>query len=336
MLRTDFLSSCAAAGVAGSLPAIAGPFTIIDADLRARVVRGDFSGVVAVAERGHVRFARPYGTADRAFAVPNRLATRFNIGSLGKLFTTAVITRFARDGTLRYGDTIGAHLPAYPNADAAANVTIRHLLDMTSGIGDIFGPRYMTVNHGDLDNVDAYLKLFADEPLAFRPGTQERYSNGGFIVLGAIIEAIAKAPFYDVVERMVFRPTGMRSAAYLRVDDVASDVATGYDRADDGSWTTNALTLPARGSPAGGAFAAISDLLAFVAGIRSGVVTLDFVDHPQTARFSLGGGAPGVNAMLLTNVADRYDLVVLANASPPSAQVVAHAIANALGDRPPT
>ena len=278
-------------------------FSGIDAGIRARVAREEFSGVVAVAQGGGILFEHAYGLANRAYGVANRTTTRFNIGSLGKLFTTAVITQLAASGGLRYSDTIGTYLPHYPNADAAAKVTVRQLLDMKSGIGDIFGERFRTTNHGDLGTIESYMKLFADQPLQFEPGTKEQYSNGGFIVLGAIIEAVTKRSFYDVVAQDVFARAGMRTAGYFSLEDIAPDLATGYFKYTDGKWRANTLTLPAKGSPAGGVYAAASDLLAFVKAVRAGTLVLDFVKNPNALTFALGGGAPGINASLLTGVA---------------------------------
>jgi len=98
-----------------------------------------FSGVALIARGDEVVFQKAYGMASIEYAVPNRLDTRFNLGSINKIFTQIAIEQLAERGKLSLDDPIRRFLPDYPNAEAAAKVTIRHLIDMISGIGDFFG-----------------------------------------------------------------------------------------------------------------------------------------------------------------------------------------------------
>jgi hypothetical protein len=105
-------------------------------------VRADrFSGVVLVARGNEVLFHEAHGYADRERKIPNRKDTKFNLGSINKSFTRAAVLRLAKQGKLSPEDTIGKYLPDYPNAEAARKVTIRHLLDMTSGPATTRRPR---------------------------------------------------------------------------------------------------------------------------------------------------------------------------------------------------
>jgi hypothetical protein len=151
----------------------------------------EFSGVVLIAADNKPIFQKAVGQASKTHNVPNRMDTRFNLGSINKVFTQVSIAQLIEKGKLTLDDTIGKHLPDYPNRQAAEKVTVKHLLEMSSGIGDFFGDKFMATPKDRIRKLQDYFQFFAAEPLKFEPGTSRQYSNGGFIVLGAIIEKAA-------------------------------------------------------------------------------------------------------------------------------------------------
>src|SRR5262249_20672001 len=86
-----------------------------------------FSGVVMVARDGKPVFQRAAGLASKSYDVPNRVDTKFNLGSINKFFTRIAISQLIEQGKLSLDDTIGKHLPDYPNKEAAEKVTIKQL-----------------------------------------------------------------------------------------------------------------------------------------------------------------------------------------------------------------
>ena len=149
-----------------------------------------FSGVVVLTRNGATVFSGAYGLASKEYNVANTVDAKFNLGSINKLMTRIAIVQLVEQHKLSVDDRIGTILTDYPNKDAAANVTVRQLLEMTSGIGDFFGPAFIATPKEKLRTLQDYLPLFASKPLAFRPGTKRRYSNGGFVVLGLIVERL--------------------------------------------------------------------------------------------------------------------------------------------------
>src|SRR5205823_6625318 len=103
---------------------------------------GKFSGVVLLAKEGKPVLTRAYGFADAARKVPNRVDTKFNLGSINKVFTQVAIGQLAAAGKLSLGDTVRKHLPDYPSP-VADKITIRQLVEFRSGLGDFFGPEFM-------------------------------------------------------------------------------------------------------------------------------------------------------------------------------------------------
>ncbi|HET9795674.1 MAG TPA: serine hydrolase domain-containing protein, partial [Thermoanaerobaculia bacterium] len=188
-----------------------------DAYLTAAAARGEFSGVALLARGGRPFFRKAWGLADREKKIANTIDTRFNLGSINKIFTQVAIGQLAAAGKLSLSDTIRKRLPSYPAA-YADRVTIGQLVSMTSGMGDIFGPRFEAMPKGKLRALADYLPLFQDDPLRFEPGTRREYSNAGYVVLGLIIEAASGEDYYRYVREHVFAPAGMRDTESWAID----------------------------------------------------------------------------------------------------------------------
>ena len=291
------------------------------------VAEDSFSGVVVIAKDGKPIFQRAVGLASKSYNVPNRVDTKFNLGSINKFFTRVAILQLIEQGKLTLEDTIGEHLPDYPNKEAAAKVRVKHLLEMQSGIGDFFGPKFDATPKNRIRATRDYLPLFADQPLKFEPGTSRAYSNGGYIVLGAIIEKVTGQSYYDYVRERIFKPAGMENTDSYEVDVVTPNLATGYKRDSGGVRVSNVYTKPARGSSAGGGYSTAEDLLKFTIALKSNKL----LSEAQTKRVLQGGlgvagGAPGINAALEIDPVSGYTVIVLSNYDPPSATDVSQQV----------
>jgi len=312
------------------VPAAKAPLTMTEEGLKRELAayldeaskRDEFSGVVLVARHGTAIFQQAYGDADKQTKAPNRIDTKFNLGSINKVFTRICIEQLVAAGKVSMDDTIGKFLPGYPNQEAAQKVTVRQLVNMTSGIGDFFGDRYTTTPKENLRTLTDYLPLFADKPLLFAPGTQERYSNGGYVVLGLIIEKVSGESYYDYVKKNLFEPADMADTDYYLIDQKVANRAEGYTRAGSaaGVWANNRDSRPARGSSAGGGYSTAPDLLRFTSALASGKI------RSSVPGLGIAGGAPGTNAALEFNPKQDYAIVVLSNYDPPSAERIARQI----------
>lgn len=302
---------------------------------------GEFSGTVLVARNGRPILERAAGRASIEFGVPNRMDTRFNIGSIGKVFTQVAVLQLMSAGKLKATDTIGRWLPDYPNAQAR-KATVAQLLAMRSGIGDFFGPEFAAAPHSRIRALEDYLPFFASKPLAFEPGTRQLYSNGGYLVLGLIVQKASGQSYYDYVRDHVFAPAGMVHTGYPDADDTTAGRATGYTLTPAG--LRNAIYgAPARGSSAGGAYSSAADLLKFAQALRRNrLLDAEYTrwllqrfpgDAPQAAAaadtrtdlFGVAGGTEGANALLLSDGEDST-IVVLANMDPPAAEALGRQI----------
>ncbi|MGK2936040.1 MAG: serine hydrolase domain-containing protein [Gemmatimonadaceae bacterium] len=292
---------------------------------------GQFSGVVALAKNGAPVFERAYGMANRATSKPNTVETVFNIGSINKIFTATAIRQLAAAGKVDLDGTVDLYLPGYPNRDVASHVTVRQLLAHRGGVaGDIFaappGDTRASLRH----NRD-FLPLFANEPLAFEPGSRQEYSNAGYVLLGLIVERVSGEDYYEYVRKHITEPAGMSRTMHMASDSLPSGVAIGYttrtaDGAPGAALRPNSDMLPGRGSSAGGGYSTTHDLLRFLSALRAGRIP-----GGPPAGIGAAGGAPGLNAVMEGGLPGGYDLVVLANLDPPAAMQVARSVRQLLG-----
>ncbi len=233
-----------------------------------------FSGTALLARNGEVLFEAARGIAERNHGAPMRLDSKLNLGSMNKMFTAVVIGQLVDEGKLSFQDPVSKFLggQGWTKADLA-QVRIEHLLSHTSGLGSFFNDAYQRTARQRLRRVDHWKPLAAEETLAFEPGTQWQYSNTGFLLLGAVIEAVTGQDYFDVVRERVYARAGMPDSDSYDVDLVVPHLATGYSRertAKDVRWRANTFEHVIRGGPAGGGYSTTRDLLAFTEALRKG------------------------------------------------------------------
>lgn len=292
-----------------------------------------FAGVVLLADRDSVVLVRAWGLADRERGRPITSDTRLNLGSINKAFTATAVRQLAAQGRLSLDDPLIRHLPGYPNRAVAEAVTLRQLLEHTAGIGgNIFGvpaggSRARLRSNGD------FIPLFASEPPLFAPGSARRYCNACYVLLGAVVERVSGMSYYDYVREHVVRPAGMEATDSYALDSLPPNTAIGYTRGEDAAAAAplrpNTDLLPGRGSAAGGGYSTVRDLLRFAQAARQGRIP-----GGPGGGLGIAGGAPGINALLESDIRGRWTLVVLANMDPPAAGRIGTELRGWLGARP--
>jgi CubicO group peptidase (beta-lactamase class C family) len=233
-----------------------------------------FSGTALLARGGQVVFEAARGIADRNHGVPMRLDSRLNLGSMDKMFTAAVVGQLVDEGKLSFQDPVSRFLggKGWTKADLS-KVRVEHLLSHTSGLGSYFNDTYERMARQLLRKVDDYKPLVAEESLAFEPGTRWQYSNTGFLLAGAVIEAVTGRDYFDVVRERIYAKAGMPNSDSYDIDLVVPNLAIGYSRERTASatrWRANTFEHVIRGGPAGGGYSTARDLLAFAEAMRKG------------------------------------------------------------------
>jgi CubicO group peptidase (beta-lactamase class C family) len=234
-----------------------------------------FSGAVVVTRGDEEIFAAAYGYANRAWRAPCTLETRFDTASITKLFTAVATLQLVERGAFGLDTSVIGYLDLDGTSISPA-VTPYHLLTHTSGIADDAdeeaGERYQDLwvsepNYSVTETAD-HLPHFATKPPNFAPGEGCRYCNCGYVLLGLMIERATGSSYRDRVRAKVFGPASMERAGFFRMDVVEPDVAEGVEPMLDTrgrvvDWRRNIYSYPPIGTPDGGAYATVGDLVAF-------------------------------------------------------------------------
>ncbi len=259
---------------------------------------GQFSGVVLVAHDGEVVFEKAYGLRDENGEAPLRADDRLNLASAGKMFTSVAILQQVAAGRITLDSRVGDVLKDYPDRCFADTVTVRHLLTHTAGAGDVdelFGAA-QAAERARLRSAADIVALHGGRPPEFAPGTQQKYGNYGYVVLGRMVEVLSGQDYESYIRDHVLKPAGMLRTGFADCDDPAPDLAAGYAEVE-GKRVRNCATLPARGFAAGGQVAPAGDLLRFVEALRDGrlLPLLLFMEAttPQREFMGLGFFATG-------------------------------------------
>jgi CubicO group peptidase (beta-lactamase class C family) len=327
--------------------------TALESVIEERVAADRFSGAVLVARHGRVLLERAWGDADRPAGTPNTPDTKFRLGSMNKMFTAVAALQLVESDELELDESIGTYLPAYPNREIASKVTIRHLLSHTGGTGDIFGPSFDR-HRLELREHHDYLELYGSRAPAFEPGSRWMYSNYGYVLLGAVIEAVSGLSYYDHVRERIFEPLGMTRTDSLPESVEVDGRAIGYTRrTEEDEWLPNTDTLPWRGTAAGGGYSTVGDLFRFAEALTSGELiseaTIAEATRAQTLEpygfgfelrgegplrsYGHGGSAPGMNGDLRIFPELGVVVVALSNLDPQAATDVVEAYVLRMPDR---
>lgn len=316
---------------------VALPALMADAETKLEALRAQdaLSGALLVARNGEVLLDWRGGEADREGGIPVDAGTRFRLASSNKMFTAVALLQLVQAGTVGLDDTIGRHLPDYPNKAVADEVTVRQLLTHTSGLGDFFGDDFDQYS-ASLKTLDDYVQRFAKDAPQFTPGSQDSYSNYGFIVLGRIIEAVSGQSYYAYVEQHILRPAGMTGTGFEPETVTVPQRAVAYTK-QDGQWMRETKSLPWRGMSAGGGYSTVGDMMKFAEALQSGkLVSPALLQQATTAQnhkrwygygfvvqgegrehqYGHEGGAPGSNSAIVVLPAQGYVIVGLANVDP--------------------
>jgi len=236
----------------------------------------------AVSLNGDVVFEKAFGLADLELNVPNTAQTIFESGSVAKQFTAASLVLLQQDGKLSIDDPVRKYIPELP--DYGAPLTIRHLLNHTSGLRD-WGTVMSLTGAGRGDRVIsqdlAFDVITHQRGLDFTPGAEYSYSNSGYNLAAIIIERVSKQKFPEFVEERLFKPLGMKNSSWR--DDYQRIVpgrAQAYSRSNNGPWRLNMPFMNVYGN--GGMLTTVGDWMKWNAMLDSRSLGAPLVDALET------------------------------------------------------
>ena len=310
-----------------------------------------FSGVVLVTHNGQPVYEFTSGYADQQKNIRNTMTTRFDIASVSKVFVALAALALVEDGRLSFDETLDHFVPEYPH-HIARQISVGHLLRHTHGIKLDYDDDYMTdifsvrSAGGFIDLQIAYLNKL-DAYATFERPNEFVYSNEGYDLLAAIIEAVTGEDYFDFVQRRILESAGLQDTGPYDASNAELTVAQGYTNLDSdadfvpGPTHSNRSYLFAAPRPAGGFYSTAIDLGRLVHALNKGRVvsptTWAAMREPTSTRqkmphFQLtygtgldvyrfeagdivghGGGRPGASARVDLFPASGYTVVVLAN-----------------------
>lgn len=318
-----------------------------------------FSGAVLVAHGERRIVEQACGEASRRYHVANTVETRFNLGSMDKMFTAVAAMQLVEARKLSLDATLDRYLDAsWLDPAAARQVTVWQLLTHTSGLSPDVMTALSAKPHDRFRELADYKPLVHDAKPAFAPGSQFAYSNTGMLLMGAVIAQASGEDYHAYIRRHIFEPAGMAASGAFDTDDPVESLATGYRRVPGSryGWRENTMEGLMRGIPAGGGYSTVGDLLRFATALQSGRLVSkaslerlwnDPAHHNYGAGFEVNRGAVGRTAGhsgFMYGVSTRmriyldrgYVVVVLANidrAAPPLVDAIEGELLSA---RPPT
>ena len=186
-----------------------------------------FMGAILMARRGTTLMDKGYGLADWERHIPNTRQTKFRLASATKQFTAMTILQIQEQGKLSVQDHVCPYLADCPSA--WKNVTIRQLLNHTSGVPDPFRDSIVGFYPWKYWTPDQMIGFVKDMPLLFTPGTDWHYSNINYIALGLIVEKASGEPYATFLHDHIFLPLGMTSTGLVQEGESIPNLASGYD-----------------------------------------------------------------------------------------------------------
>ncbi len=214
--------------------------------------------VLLVMKDGEGLVRKAYGMADLELGVALEPDMVFRIGSMTKQFTAVAVLMLVEHGRLGLSDPITRFLPDYPTR--GRTITVEHLLTHTSGVPSFTGlPAWRPLARQDMTPGEL-IHVFKDEPLEFEPGTRWKYSNSGYVLLGAIIEKVSGLTYEAFLQSNVFDPLGLKHTYYGSTSRVIPRRVPGYGAGPDGTFVNAEYISMTQPYAAGGLLSNVDDL----------------------------------------------------------------------------
>ena len=309
-----------------------------------------FNGSVLVAKNGTILLNKGYGWRNAANKTLNTEQTIYQLGSITKQFTSAVILKLQEEKKLSVSDKLSKYFPGYPKGDS---ITIEQLLTHTSGIYNYTNdPDFMANEVAKPANREKMMALFKDKPLDFSPGTSWSYSNSGYSLLGYIIEAVTKKPYEQAVRKYIFTPAHMIHSGFDFTHLKSSEKATGYFQLDDKRAAQAPIVDSSVSFSAGAIYSTTGDLYLWHQALEKNNIlsrsqqekaytpvknhygygwAIDSIEGKR--KVSHGGGIHGFVTNIVRVPEDDVCIVLLSNASDPSLQDITKNILAILYDK---
>lgn len=300
--------------------------------VNAYVTAGKFNGAVLVAQNGNILLRKGYGFSNTDTKQVNTPNSIFQIGSITKQFTSAIIMELQQEGKLSTQDMLSKYFPSLPNAD---KINIENLLTHTSGLYNYTNDTsFMKGNLTKHYSQQEMLSLFTKYPPDFEPGTKWNYSNTGYSILGYIIEKVTSEPYEAVVRKRIFEKLNMSHTGFDFTNLKDTDKTHGYFSIVEGKGFPAPIVDSTIAYSAGAIYTTVGDLYKWERSITNGSIlrqpSWEKIFTPFKNKYgygwnidslygkpvtSHGGGIHGYSSYLLRFPKDDIVVIALDNSS---------------------
>lgn len=309
-----------------------------------------FNGSILVINKGQVVLSKGYGLKSAKDSTWNDVNTVYQMGSVTKQFTAALILQLEEQKKLSVKDKLSKYYPEIPWADS---VTIENLLTHTSGIFNYTNDgRFMASEATKPATPEKILALFKDKPLEFAPGSRFKYSNSGYMLLGYIIEKLTGRSYEQVMHERILTPLGMVHSGFDFAHLNDPDKATGYTTYKEQLKVPAAIVDSSVSFAAGSLYSTVNDMWAWHKGLmKNATIKAASLERAYT-RFldnygfgwevdsvygkrmlQHGGGIFGFNTLFSRVPADDCCIVLLCNMNTGSLEKISRSILAILNNR---
>ncbi len=315
-----------------------------------------FSGTVLIAKGEKVVYTKACGEASKRFHVANNLDTKFNLGSMNKMFTATAIMQLVEKGIVKLDDPISKYVDeSWLPKSMTDKITVHHLLSHTSGLGSYFNDTYWNGSRELYRTVDDFKPLVKGDTIAFDPGARFQYSNTGMLLLGVVIQKATGEDYFEYIRQNIYEPAGMKNSDSYEMDQPVENLAIGYIPVSSNKygWENNLYKHVIKGGPAGGGFSTVGDLHSFALALTNeklvsksslDLLWTDYTKSPYGYGYGYGfnvylsllgkvvghaGGFEGLNSKIDIMLDKGYIVVVMSNYSSganPVANIISHLI----------
>jgi CubicO group peptidase (beta-lactamase class C family) len=207
-------------------------FEVVDAYISTKMRELGIPGAALVIVQGdQIIHIKAFGVADDS-GRPVTPQTPFFTGSIGKSITALAIMQLVEAGKIDLDAPVQTYLPWFRVADANASqiITVRHLLNMTSGLPRSIGQKQLANTDLSDSAIEKNVRALANITLNSPPGERYEYSNANYVTLGMIIQAISGVSFETYIREHIFTPLDMQNSHTSKVEAQQDGLAVGYQK----------------------------------------------------------------------------------------------------------
>lgn len=233
-------------------------------------IKDKFMGSIAVSQNGKVIYAKAIGYADLESLKKADTQTKYRIGSISKMFTSALVFKAIEENKLSLNQTLDKYFPEIENSN---KITISNLLNHRSGIHNFTNDEAYMTYHTTAKSEKEMMGIIAKGKSDFEPNSKGAYSNSNFVILSYILEKVYGEPYAAILNKKIIKPLRLENTYFGAKTNLQKNECYSYNY--KGKWTKEAETDLSIPMGAGALVSNPTDLTAFIQQLFAGKIISD-------------------------------------------------------------